>query len=174
MQDALRRAYLAMQGEDVSLAPQLSVPDDVTFDTPSQSEKSDRSRQLTTARGVTASGQPTLMRSVFQRRRLVIGGLIGAALTLVLLLTREGSDAARSAAASASAPVAAEALPAISVAQVTAPSASASAEPRAVTLEELPREAEAAPASKGSRAAPKPAGTKRPAPAAKDPFARRR
>jgi eukaryotic-like serine/threonine-protein kinase len=179
MQEALRRAYLVLQGEDVSQAPQLSV--DSTGEMPalvvppdsSQSEKLDRSRQLTTARGVTASGQPTIRRSVLLRQRLAIGGVIVAALLLVALLTLGGSDADSSAATSASAGAAAHAPPVVSVAQVAAPSASAPPEPRPVTLDELPHEEEAAPASKGSRA-PKPAGTKRPSPLTKDPFARRR
>jgi serine/threonine-protein kinase len=177
MQEALRRAYVAMQGEDVSLAPPLVVdttgemPAFVVPSSPSHSEKGDRSRQLTTARGVTASGQPTIRRSVMLRQRLAIGGVILAALLLVALLTLGGSDSAQSAAASASAAAAANAPP-LSTAPAV-PSASAPAEPRAVSLDDLPHEEEALPASKSARP-PKPAGTKRPAPLAKDPFARRR
>lgn len=180
MQQALRRAYLAMQGEDVSLAPQLSVPERqepvillASPETASQAEKLDRSRLMTTARGVTASGHPTLRRAVVMRQRLVIGGLLASVVMISLLLASLGSsgDGERAAASSASSlATVSAAAPAASSAVVRPPPPSA--EPPAVKLEELPKEKKK-PATKGIRTAPPPTSTKR-TPPANDPFARRR
>ena len=184
MQEALRRAYLAIQGEDVTQAPLLSVPERSSelpvyvppLATPSQPEKIERSRQLTTARGVTASGQPTLVRSLLARQRLAIGAVIGALVALALFMALGDSDPAEAGAASASGAAAASIPPALSVAKLSAPTASMSAEPRAVSLDDLPQETQdpktAAPPAK-SKAGPKPTGTKR-TPSSQDPFSRRR
>jgi eukaryotic-like serine/threonine-protein kinase len=182
MQEALRRVYLSVQGEDVSRAPALSVPEPgrepmvMVPETPSLPEpRPDRTRQLTTARGVTASGQPTLRRSVMLQRRLAIAGALAAVLLVLVLVatfgdSRDGAVAAASGVAlGASAPPAALSAPPAALSAPPAPSA----EPRAVTLDELPKEQRKATSGKAVRSAPpSTTSTKRSAP--KDPFARRR
>jgi serine/threonine-protein kinase len=181
MQEELRRTYVAIQGEDVSLAPQLSIPDRsgeapavvVTPATPSQLEKVDRSRQLTTAGGVTASGQSMQRRSFFARQRLTIGAAVVTAviLTLVILALRAPEPKASGTIDSAMVPLAAAAS-----GVVVPDQGPPKARPAPVAIDDLPKEvtvaASAAP-SGNPRAAPRPTGVKRQAPV-KDPFARRR
>ncbi len=176
MQDALRRVYLEIQGEDVSKAPQLLVPElsklpTIIISGDEDDKTPSRSPALTTARGVTASGTPTVRRSVLIRRQMKIGGAVGAAVLVVVLLLWLGSgDESPSAAATIpSADAAASAL----AAQSAQPPPSAEAEPAAVKLEELPKEKRrTGPATKSVRPAPQPTATKRTQP--QDPFARRR
>ena len=107
------------------------------------------------------------------RRRLVIGGVIAGGLLLVgLLAAIGGSDGGVPAAASAGSAVTVETAPAVSLARAAVPSASVSAEPRAVSIDDLPPEAKETTPGKSARPGAKPT-TKRPAPS-KDPFARRR
>src|SRR5450432_1289103 len=88
MQHALRVTYAEMQGHDVTDAPQLQVPDLESI----PSSRAITLRNLTTGRGVTASGQPTAMPIwATHWRWLAAVGAIAVALILYLLLRAPGA-----------------------------------------------------------------------------------
>lgn len=166
MQHALRLTYAEMQGHDVAEAPQLQVPDLESI----PSSRAVTLRNLTTGRGVTASGQPTAIPIWHTHwRKIAAGAVLVVGFTLGYLLFRRASPPA----------VAASPVPS-DTAATAAPSATVELAPSAapvdlkpVPLDELPAEAH------GRRhahpEAPHKPGTSAPAPhkASGDPFARR-
>jgi len=163
MQHALRLTYAEMQGHDVAEAPQLQVPDLESI----PSSRAVTLRNLTTGRGVTASGQPTALLPVWQAhwRWFAVGAAVAIALVLFLLL--RGSSAP----ASAASPVPSDSLASASASVSSPPSASAPVL-KPVPLDELPAE------SHGHRtvhadAPRRPSALPAPHKSSGDPFARR-
>jgi serine/threonine-protein kinase len=176
MQAEVRLVYVALVGKELSLAPQLSIPDpEPSLPVVPVDPGSDPRQRLTTARGVSASDLPAPLRAAWavpkQRRRLLVGGGLLLALLLALLVRGLGGGAPEQGRV-ASEPSALHPAAAPSVAPAPPPSTSRAADaPSAVpkvSIEELPREHR------------KKAGDARPTvgaatPAKKDdPFARRR
>src|SRR5450755_1186201 len=145
MQHALRVTYAEMQGHDVTDAPQLQVPDLESI----PSSRAITLRNLTTGRGVTASGQPTAIPIWVTHWRWLVAAIV-VALALVLILMRRGPSAAATAASRVSSDAV---VPASAVGAAPPTSSVAPPELKPVPLDQLPAE------SPGHRAA----GGKRPA-----------
>ncbi|HTA89451.1 MAG TPA: serine/threonine-protein kinase [Polyangiaceae bacterium] len=168
MQHALRVTYAEMQGHDVADAPQLQVPDLESI----PSSRAITLRNLTTGRGVTASGQPTVMQAwATHWRWLVAGAALALLLLLVVLLRGRGPEAALA----GPQPSGLAVLPSAGGAVAS----SAPPEPKPVRLDDLPEEPSGrrSPRGDGSKhaagtpgAAAAPAGARK---AGGDPFARR-
>jgi len=134
MQHALRVTYAEMQGHDVADAPQLQVPDLESI----PSSRAITLRNLTTGRGVTASGQPTANSLWTARWPWLAGGIAVAVLLLMFFLLRSSVSGSGSDAAVANPAPSALAAP---TATAEAPPASvAPAEPKPVPLDALPEE----------------------------------
>jgi eukaryotic-like serine/threonine-protein kinase len=164
MQAEVRLVYAQLSGQDVALAPQLSVPDAELTPPPISAAAAAR-REMTTARGVVASGWPAPLRAL--TRKPLMLALVGAPLVVLAVL-----GARRCGSPESSPPVSALPAPnARTVASVPAAIASTPAElPSSVpqvAVDQLPRERRKR--LNESRAA----GTGKPAPK-DDPFARRR
>ncbi len=171
MQAAVRLAYAALAGGDVTRAAQLSVPDL----SPSASairivEETDPRLRLTTARGVSASGLPAPLEAALalprQRPLLLASGTAALLLALVLMARRcGGGEAEVAGAVPEPSAVHAAALPV--TAASARPAEVSSAVPK-VSIDELPREHRK---KGGESRAPAPGAAM---PAKKDdPFARR-
>jgi serine/threonine protein kinase len=130
MQHALRVTYAEMQGHDVTDAPQLQVPDLESI----PSSRAITLRNLTTGRGVTASGQPTAIPAwATHWRWLAVGGAAVVLVLLIWLLRRGGSESV------AASPVPSAVAASSSVGE-PAPATSAAPEPKPVRLDDLPEE----------------------------------
>jgi serine/threonine-protein kinase len=164
MQHALRVTYAEMQGHDVSDAPQLQVPDLESI----PSSRAVTLRNLTTGRGVTASGQPTAM-PLWATHWRWLTAAAAVALVLLLLWLFRGP---RNAVATAS-PVPSDVAAGSSAAGAAPPIRVAPPEPKPVRLDDLPEESPGHHPSHvdGSKRPSSPTpGTKK---ASGDPFARR-
>ncbi len=164
MQHALRLTYAEMQGHDVAEAPQLQVPDLESI----PSSRAVTLRNLTTGRGVTASGQPTAI-PIWQThwRWLAVGAAAALLLVLFLLLRSSGSSATAASPVPSDVPASASA----SVTTAAMPSA-APAELKPVPLDELPAESHGRRTVHGD--APRhPGSSPSPRKSSGDPFARR-
>src|SRR5450432_514933 len=163
MQHALRVTYAEMQGHDVADAPQLQVPDLESI----PSSRAITLRNLTTGRGVTASGQPTAF-PIWAAHWRWVAAAIFVAVALVLFFMLRGPSAV----ATAASPLASEVAVQASAVGAVPPSSVAPPEPKPVPLDQLPAE------SPGHRAVhseggKRPAGAPSPKKASGDPFARR-
>jgi serine/threonine-protein kinase len=164
MQHALRLTYAEMQGHDVADAPQLQVPDLESI----PSSRAITLRTLTTARGVTASGQPTAIPVWAAHWRWLAAAAALALLLAVLMLLRRPSSAV-----SAAPPAGSDVASLTGDAGAAPPGSSQAPALKPIKLDDLPAE------STGRRT-PRVEGGKRPsstAPSPKhvtgDPFARR-
>ena len=164
MQHALRVTYAEMQGHEVTDAPQLQVPDLESI----PSSRAITLRNLTTGRGVTASGQPTAMPIWATHWRWLAAAVVVAVSLALIFLLRGPRETA-----TATSPVPSGDLAPASAVGVLPPSSAVPPEPKPVSLDQLPAE------SPAHRAA-HPEGGKRPAGGAPtprktsgDPFARR-
>ncbi|HWZ88739.1 MAG TPA: serine/threonine-protein kinase, partial [Polyangiaceae bacterium] len=131
MQHALRVTYAEMQGHDVSDAPQLQVPDLESI----PSSRAVTLRNLTTGRGVTASGQPTAMPLwATHWRWLTAAGAVVVVLLLLWLFRRPSNVVATAS------PVPSDVAAGSSVAGAVPPSQAVPPEPKPVRLDDLPAE----------------------------------
>jgi hypothetical protein len=167
MQAEVRLVYAALSGQDVSLAAPLSVPEP-QFPRPGPiSEATAARQQLTTARGVVASGMPSPLRAAWAslaRKPVALGGAGAALLLLVVALARSCAPVASPEASAPSAANVRVAAPVPAAASVVAVEVM-SAVPQ-VAIEQLPRE-------RRKKLAEPRSGAAKPGPK-DDPFARRR
>src|SRR5450755_230038 len=131
MQHALRVTYAEMQGHDVTDAPQLQVPDLESI----PSSRAITLRNLTTGRGVTASGQPTAF-PIWAAHWRWVAAAIFVAVALVLFFMLRGPSAV----ATAASPLASEVAVQASAVGAVPPSSVAPPEPKPVPLDQLPAE----------------------------------
>jgi len=168
MQAEVRLVYAQLSGQDVALAPALSVPDAELTPPPVSAALSAR-REMTTARGVVASGWPAPLRAAWAsmvQKPLIIAALVAPLLVLVAFGARSCGKAE---------PPPVEALPAPNARVIAPPpvavaSTSAAELPSSVpqvAVEQLPRERRKKLNDSRAAGAGKPAHKD-------DPFARRR
>jgi eukaryotic-like serine/threonine-protein kinase len=163
MQAEVRLVYAQLSGQDVALAPQLSVPE-AEFTPPPLSAAVASRREMTTARGVVATGWPAPLRAI-ARKPLVLAAVGAPLLVLAALGARSCRTAEPPPVSALPAPNAHVVAPAPPVIAST-PAELPSTVPQ-VAIEQLPRERrKKANDSRGAGAA-KPAHKD-------DPFARRR
>jgi hypothetical protein len=166
MQHALRVTYAEMQGHDVSNAPQLQVPDLESI----PSSRAITLRNLTTGRGVTASGQPTAISVWATHWRWFAAAGVAALLLVVALFVLRG----RSADATAASPVPSDsAVTAVSASGPVPPPSAVPPEPKPVRLDDLPAESPGHHASHTDAPRRSVGGAPSPRKASGDPFARR-
>lgn len=163
MQAEVRLVYAQWSGQDVALAPQLSVPE-AEFTPPPISAAVAARREMTTARGVVTSGWPAPLRAI-ARKPLVLA-LVGAPLVVLALLGARSCRTAEPPPVSAlPAPNARVVTPAPAVIAST-PAELPSSVPQ-VAVEQLPRERRKKANDSRATGAAKPVHKD-------DPFARRR
>lgn len=173
MQAEVRLVYAQLSGQDVTLAPQLAVPEAELTPAPAPAPLSDPTaarREMTTARGVVASGWPSPLRAAWAslgHKPLVIAAVAVPFVVLLLLGARALWGSAPPASSVTLPPPDTRVVAAVpvTIASTTAAELPSSTPP--VTVEQLPRERRKK--STESRAP----GSSKPAPK-DDPFARRR
>jgi serine/threonine-protein kinase len=165
MQAEVRLVYAALSGQDVSLAAPLSVPEAPLVGAGPISDATAARQQLTTARGVVASGVPGPLRAAWASLARKPVALAGAGACVLLVALAVARSCAPAPAPEATAPIP---LPSPPPARAAAPVVAVealSAVPQ-VAVDQLPRERRKKPTESRPGAA-KPARKD-------DPFARRR